>query len=453
MSKKFSALKNFKFTGDLQQKLALILSAASILVLFLPINALFAEGMQIQFFSLFVANPDMSLMSGIIATIMRFGFVFLMLATAVLSILSLVKPKEAANLFPTATFLFLVGCAGYSFSVMACSLSLSTFAIDPVTFVFSLGATAVYFLVCLKNNEEFFFNGIAQFALTLGYTVLTCLALGSTLAEEGFVAILALLCTVFIAANMAFECLRLRKDGNNEMDRMRFFGAAGAAGLLFIANLLVKNQPVTPMGIAFPLIAILFALAESELVYAKYRKEKKEKAYVRPKSAMEAPIEPINAAAVAMDEPTPPPFERPMPMPSPMAAAVGPVEYNGFKVEEYAEAVPYEGGPVAGVEMAEEVNPTFSAYTGNGRVETAGYDYYNSKSFDPFIATLDAEERNQFTELFILKYKGVMPEIPDYQVGGDNKEFFRLIFIYLGQYRDRIPSGLLNKIYNFSVRL
>ena len=122
-----------------------------------------------------------------------------------------------------------------------------------------------------------------------------------------------------------------------------------------------------------------------------------------------------------------------------------------FMIEEYAEAYPYEGGPVAGVQMAEEVNPTFRPLTPH--VNTAGYDFYNSKSFDPFIATLNTDERNQFTELFILKFKGTMPELPDYEVGGDNREFFRKIFIYLGQYRDRIPSGLLGKIYQYSIKL
>ena len=119
--------------------------------------------------------------------------------------------------------------------------------------------------------------------------------------------------------------------------------------------------------------------------------------------------------------------------------------------EEYAEALPYEGGPVEGVEVAQEVNPTFTAPP--VEVQTAGYDFYNSKSFDPFIAILNNEERNQFTEIFILKYKGVMPELPDYVVGGENKEFFRKLFIYLGQYRDRIPDGLLAKIYQFAIRL
>ncbi len=126
-------------------------------------------------------------------------------------------------------------------------------------------------------------------------------------------------------------------------------------------------------------------------------------------------------------------------------------EDDGFVVEEYAEAYPYEGGPVAGVVMAQEVNPSFLPH--EPHVNTAGYDFYNSKSFDPFIATLTAEERNNFTEIFILKFKGSFPELPDYEVGGDNKEFFRKIFIYLGQYRDRIPSELLGKMYQYSLKI
>ena len=124
---------------------------------------------------------------------------------------------------------------------------------------------------------------------------------------------------------------------------------------------------------------------------------------------------------------------------------------QGFHTEEYAEAYAYEGGPVAGVLMAEEINPSFLPH--EPHVNTAGYDFYNCKSFDPFIATLNTAERNAFTELFILRFSGTLPEIPDYVVGGDNKEFFRKIFIYLGQYRDRIPSDLLGKMYQFSIKM
>ena len=143
---------------------------------------------------------------------------------------------------------------------------------------------------------------------------------------------------------------------------------------------------------------------------------------------------------------------RGMVMEAPAPAVVQQPTGEQFIREEYAEALPYEGGPVEGVALAEEVNPTFNPAE-PPQVQTAGYDFYNCKSFDPFIATLDSEERNQFTELFVLKFKGTMPEIPDYEVGGDNKEFFRKLFIYLGQYRDRIPDGLLSKIYQFAIKL
>ena len=147
------------------------------------------------------------------------------------------------------------------------------------------------------------------------------------------------------------------------------------------------------------------------------------------------------------------PFFKKKRTPAPMAAEVVPAEEAAASipavvpVEEYAEALPYEGGPVNGVQMAEEIAPTLDDIK-PGQISTAGYDFYNCKSFDPFIATLDMEERNQFTELFILRFKGTMPEIPTYEVGGDNAEFFRKIFIYLGQYRDRIPSGFDNIEYS-----
>lgn len=130
----------------------------------------------------------------------------------------------------------------------------------------------------------------------------------------------------------------------------------------------------------------------------------------------------------------------------------------------YAEAVRYEG-PTATEEtttVTEETatqqapvynyNFTTPAAEQPGAGATADYDFYNSRSFDPFIASLNSAEREQFTEIFILKYKGDTKNLPDYQVGGDNTEFFRKVFIYLGQYRDRIPDSLLSKMYQFAIR-
>lgn len=140
----------------------------------------------------------------------------------------------------------------------------------------------------------------------------------------------------------------------------------------------------------------------------------------------------------------------------------------------YMEAVPYEGtlaeaeGPEAeAVSQTKQEEPapapapvpapTFNFTQEEEKEEessasSAGYDFYNSRAFDPFIASLNNKEREQFTELFILKYRGETKNLPDYQVGGDNTEFFRKVFIYLGQYREIIPDSLLNKMYQFASR-
>ncbi len=75
-------------------------------------------------------------------------------------------------------------------------------------------------------------------------------------------------------------------------------------------------------------------------------------------------------------------------------------------------------------------------------------DFFADKQIDTFIATLSVSERNQFAALYLLKDENVMPEIPIYQIGGDNKLFFEMVFITLGEYRDKIPDELLSKMYN-----
>ncbi len=119
-----------------------------------------------------------------------------------------------------------------------------------------------------------------------------------------------------------------------------------------------------------------------------------------------------------------------------------------FETEESVEAYAYDGGPVAGVEMAEVIvatpipapnTPSVASLLGNG--------------FDPFLIQLTDLEKQQFIDLYVLKCKGDMPEIPGYVVGGDNKDFFNKVFIYLGQYRDKIPDELLARMYQFSMKL
>jgi len=71
--------------------------------------------------------------------------------------------------------------------------------------------------------------------------------------------------------------------------------------------------------------------------------------------------------------------------------------------------------------------------------------------FDPFLETLSKEERKQFGELTINIQK--IEGMPRFEAGGDNKVFFRKIFVNLGSIRGLVPDGLMEKIYQFTIRL
>ncbi|MGN0815059.1 MAG: hypothetical protein ACI4MH_07495 [Candidatus Coproplasma sp.] len=67
---------------------------------------------------------------------------------------------------------------------------------------------------------------------------------------------------------------------------------------------------------------------------------------------------------------------------------------------------------------------------------------------DAFMDTLTNDEKVEFTKVFIRKAKGDLPaELPDYEIGGNNDDFFPVIFIYLGKFRTMLSRGLLSKIY------
>ncbi|MBQ8352707.1 MAG: hypothetical protein IJY34_02820, partial [Clostridia bacterium] len=68
--------------------------------------------------------------------------------------------------------------------------------------------------------------------------------------------------------------------------------------------------------------------------------------------------------------------------------------------------------------------------------------------FDPFLEGLSKEERKQFGELTLSLQK--IEGMPRFEAGGDNKVFFRRIFVNLGSVRGLIPDELMEKIYQFT---
>jgi hypothetical protein len=73
-------------------------------------------------------------------------------------------------------------------------------------------------------------------------------------------------------------------------------------------------------------------------------------------------------------------------------------------------------------------------------------------AFDWFLESLTAEEKAEFTELFVYKYLGGTAILPDYVPGGNNYEFFRAFFVNLGKYRNRISDTLIEKMYQFMIK-
>lgn len=117
-----------------------------------------------------------------------------------------------------------------------------------------------------------------------------------------------------------------------------------------------------------------------------------------------------------------------------------------------AEPVEPEFVPVATQQPApvveETPTPTFDIKPMSPIAETVE-DFFDGKPVDGFIKSLTVEERNQFAELYVIKAKNRMPEIPAYQVYGDNRNFFEMVFVTLGDYRDQIQTGLLSKMYRY----
>ena len=405
-----------------------------------------------------------------IAGLAFYGFVGFLAIAVILGIITIFCSKKAPAMLRVVVFFFTAAWALNALIVYAFTYyTYKTNLLDLYSIALAAFGALVYFILAVaKNGKKSWLNQL-QVLLSLGASAAVLLAmllytadfkagLSSGLKDVvSFKIVFIAICAVLLLNALAFS-IRLQTKKGLAFDLVRYI-------VQFILGLAVCYIAIMSKGakvfLFFAIAAAAISLVQIVIciIQNKCKNGKKEKAMKAPKEKK------VKASKAKKDKAVKEPVQEPiLAIPAPVAApavAVAPVAPatpapvaipSEYVVEEYAEALPYDGGPVEGVALAEEVNPTFTSMPARP-VETAGYDFYNSKSFDPFIAVLDNQERNQFTEIFILKYKGEMSEIPDYIVGGDNKEFFRKLFIYLGQYRDRIPDSLLAKIYQFTVKM
>ena len=410
---------------------------------------------------LFGILPSLVATTGMVDKIAAISFyaVLLMLAlTVVLGVVTVFTSKKAPGLFCVVCYCFTAAWMINAIVVFAYA-SYNDYALklmeklDLYSLALAAVGAIIYFAVAiartgkkaLGNTVQFLLSAVAMGAMLLslvGYTEYLSAGV-ETLAKNLFNIVVIVLVAV-IVLNLVLAAIRVRTVKGLTFDLVRFIiqFVLGAA-LCYLAIVGKVDGKASTTFLIFAIVAAAVSLVQI-VICAIMLKCAKNKNKAETTDEEETPVkvkkEKVKKEKAPKEKVVLPVAEEPAPQPAPE-----------FVVEEFAEALPYDGGPVEGVAVAEEVNPTYVAPV--QPVQTAGYDFYNSKSFDPFIAVLNNEERNQFTELFILKYKGIMPEIPDYQVGGDNKEFFRKLFIYLGQYRDKIPDGLLAKIYQFAIKM
>ena len=384
-------------------------------------------------------------MSGIITGCVFYLFLLLNALCVIFGLITIFTSKKAPGMFRATVFCFLYAYSMYAlWNIGHVAAQNKKFLLDIVSFAGTGVGLLTYLILGLKRKGACALVSFIQFLLSL--TVSCVLIFAFEANTEAFknglakfkiskVELVLLVAVALCALNIMCAYIRMQVKKGLPFDCIRYvlqLLIAGAASYIEIANKqeskLFMILTIVAAGVSVFQIILCFIQAAA----GKKKAKKAEKVEEQPAELVEEKKE-----------------EAPV---------------QEYVKEEHVEPVAYEGGPVDGVETAElvEDEPAVEepaveekpvAEKPAEETQTAGYDFYNTKSFDPFIATLNDKERNDFTDLFILRCKGDMPEIPAYVVGEPKKDFFRKIFVYLGKYRDMIPDELLMKIYQFSLKL
>ncbi len=254
--------------------------------------------------------------------------------------------------------------------------------------------------------------------------------------------VFAVVCVYFLFVALGLMGVAARKLLGVDIVRCVFMLLMG--GGVIVASFLVEGlSEFLLYGIISAAIAFVTLVVETIIVSVRASKEneveQKEQTYENPAEEYEYKYEDEEEEEEELE----PEVEEPAPVateePAPAPVVAVPVVTAPVAVEEptptQAPAPEQEVAPEVVAPVA--VAPESDAYGG---------------AFDAFIGMLTAEERLQFTQIFLLRSESKLPEIPEYKIGGDNKAFFRKIFVNLGSLRARIPDGLMEKIYQFSIR-
>ncbi len=355
----------------------------------------------------------------IAANVALYAFVIALAVAAICALIAIFTKKKAPCLVRTALFLLTWGTAAYALSILCITSYLNTVKItyDLFTSAIAIGCALFYFILMLAKIGKAAWLCAVHFLLSLAVSASLILAMtldGAKVAEVLGANVLFQWILVAVVAlamlNLVIATFRAMSKKGLSGDMVRYILQLIVSLVVCYISFAAKIE--SDNFLLFSIIAAVVSVVQIIIATLQLGYRSKKRA--------------AEAAEAALAD---------------------------FETEEYVEAYAYEGGPVAGVELAEEVNPTEASKAADAEGGKPNLATLVGNGFDAFMYTLSDAEKEEFIDLYILRCKVNMPEIPAYVVGGDNKEFFNKVFIYLGQYREKISDGLLAKMYKFSMKL
>lgn len=408
--------------------IAAVFILVCVIALFLPVNylAMGAAGFELKS-GIFVKaigsafDSDASGVLGITTIVSTYGMAVALLATVILAVLALARSKKAACYIKAATFVFTWGVALYSLSVLIITSYLNSIKItvDASTCILAVLGAIFYFCVLWQEHKKASWLLAGQFFLSLlaaGFLFLAMTHNGlivSDAVRSKATKLLLSLSAVAAMASIALTSVLVLKL-NKWTTVVQLINTIAMLALSLCVALLSRIIRMSNYTyVLFSLLAAIVSFVQILVcVYEFYLASKSED------KALDALLA------------------------------------QNFEKEEYIEVIPYNGDAKnAQVAQLVEEAPAKAEAAAEDAEEIAD-DPEKEALFegkeDAFIATLSKAEKYEFADLYILKTKGGMAGIPTYEVGGENKAFFSKIFIYLSQYREKISSPLLAKIYDYA---
>lgn len=442
-----SSQKITKQTTDSPKKLhiviAIIIAAVSIAAFFIPLQRLTLtesvwsaeyQSLYAIFGSLFKSDaklfgflPVLGHAKSIISLAYTLGvwcFAIALIAALTLAILSFCIRDKAALFVHLATYVFTGATAVYSLMILLATAYLPIrLEFDFTTMFSALFGAVVYFIMMRTEKGKDAWFSAAHFAFSLLTLALLSIAVARpatssatsiSLAHK----ILLLGCVLLLCALLAFIAFFVFHKKNAYINiYTALFQSLVITAIVTIAQYAKLNSTnfaiFTMLAAIITVLQILFNSLHAISIAKAQQKE---------------------AVTVAIQEYVQQEEQ------AQQAEEVTEVAESEQPAEVYAAEAVAEEATESVAESTETAETTEEAEEGS--------DVYP----DPFLATLTDEERKIFSDLYILKTDG-MPEIPVYEICGNNKRFFRRAFIYLGQYRDKVPASLLVKMYEYSLTL